>query len=52
MERKITTTKTVKKDGEYQVKAYDQHGKRWPEADYFTNDKQDAIGTAKMMVRN
>lgn len=50
-ERKVVTTKTVKKDGEFQVKAYDQNGKRWPECDYFTTDKEDAIGTAKLMVR-
>jgi hypothetical protein len=37
--------------GEWVVRAYDQHGKRWPEADYHTDDKADAEGTAKLMVK-
>lgn len=37
--------------GEYVVRAYDQHGKRFAEADYFTNDKADAEATAAKMVR-
>ena len=36
-------------DDEYVVKAYAQ-GKRYPEADYFTNDKTDAENTAKAMT--
>lgn len=50
MDRKVTRTTIRKVDGEYVVKAYDQHGKRWPDADYFTNDKADAEGTAEAMV--
>ncbi len=51
-ERRIVTVKIVKRDGEYVCKAYDQHGKRWAECDYFTSDREDAIGTAKLMVRD
>ncbi len=51
MERKVTRTTIRKVDGEYIVRAYDQHGKRWPEADYFTNDKTDAQQTAALMVK-
>lgn len=36
--------------GEYVVRAYDQNGKRYREADYFTTDKTDAIQTAHAMV--
>ena len=37
--------------GEYAVRAYDQAGRRWPEADYFTNDREDAEQTAARMIR-
>jgi hypothetical protein len=37
--------------GEYVVRAYDQHGKRFAEADYFTNDKADAKATAQAMMQ-
>jgi hypothetical protein len=46
---KITSTVIVRKDGEYIVKAY-VNGKRYPDGDYFTDDKKDAEGTAKKMV--
>lgn len=46
----VTSTKTVKKDGEYYVKAYNVFGQRVPAADYFTNDKQDAETTAALMI--
>lgn len=51
MERKVVRTTIRKVDGEYIVRAYDQNGKRWPEADYFTNDKADAESTAAAMVK-
>lgn len=35
---------------EYCVEAYDEKGERLPEADYFTSDKEDAKGTAELMV--
>jgi hypothetical protein len=35
--------------GEYVVKAWDVGGDRYEQADYFTNDKADAVGTAKAM---
>ena len=37
---------------EYQVKAYDENGNRYPAADYFTNDKEDAQHTANAMLAN
>lgn len=36
---------------EWTVRAYDQHGKRYSEADYYTDDKVDAKGTAELMVK-
>lgn len=38
--------------GEYVVRAYDQDGKRYREADYFTPDKEDAIQTSYKMISN
>jgi len=38
--------------GEWVVRAYDQHGERWPEADYFTPDRDDAEQTAITMIQN
>lgn len=38
--------------GEYQVKAFDQYGRRYLEADYFTDDLEDAKNTAKAMVKD
>lgn len=36
--------------GEYVVRARDQYGKRWPEADYYTDDLTDARATAAAMI--
>ena len=47
---KVASTKIVRKNGEYIVKAFDANGQRLPNADYFTTDKDDANGTAKLMV--
>lgn len=47
---RIARTTIRKKDGEYQVLAYDAQGKRMPNADYFTSDKADATATAEAMV--
>lgn len=49
-ERKVARTKVTKSNGEFIVKAWDQHGKRFAEADYYTNDKADAEQTALVMV--
>ena len=46
----ITKTKIVKIDDEYVVRAYNGT-KRVPDADYFTDDRDDAAGTAKAMVK-
>lgn len=50
-QQRVASTKIVKKDGEYIVRAYNAAGKRIPQADYFTTDKADAEGTAKAMLR-
>lgn len=47
----VKTTRIVKKDGEYRVKLY-YDGEYQPEADYFTNDKEDAVLTAKLMCQS
>ena len=36
--------------GEWIVRAYDQDGKRFPEADYHTDDRADAEATAAAMT--
>lgn len=36
--------------GEWVVRARDQHGRRWPECDYHTTDRDDACETAVRMV--
>lgn len=45
-------TYTIRKNewGEYHVK-FRVNGERKPEWDYFTDDKQDAISTAKVIER-
>jgi hypothetical protein len=43
------TTKTSKVDGEYRVRLFID-GVYQSEADYFTNDKDDAEGTADAMI--
>lgn len=47
--RRVARTSIKKREGEYRVMAWDQFGKRYPEADYFTDDKEDAEDTAKAM---
>ena len=37
-------------EGEYRVVCYDQNDKRYREADYFTDDFDDAYATIKMMM--
>ena len=50
--RKVASfTVRLNEHGEYHVKARDQHGRRYPEADYFSDDHGDAIATANSMVR-
>ena len=46
----IATTKTTKKDGEYRVRLFID-GKYQAGADYFTDDKADAIKTGSAMIR-
>lgn len=50
--RHITKTRLKKFEGEWIVLAYDQHGERFEEADYFASDKEDAKATAKLMVNH
>lgn len=45
------TTKTTKQDGEYRVRLF-INGEYQAGADYFTDDKQDAVATAKHMQAN
>lgn len=47
---RIVRTTITRKDGEYVVKAYGEDGKRYPAADYFTDDKADAESTARAMT--
>jgi hypothetical protein len=47
---KITIPKRPNQWGEYHCKAFDQDGKRQPEADYHTDDRQDAEDTKKMIL--
>jgi hypothetical protein len=35
---------------QYQCKAYDTHGTRYPEADYFTRNREDAEDAAAYML--
>ena len=37
-------------DGETQLTAFDQNGKRWPECDYFTDDADDVRETRAAML--
>lgn len=48
--RAIASTRIVRQNGEYIVRAYGQDGARMPEADYFTNDRDDAQATANLMM--
>lgn len=47
----VASTKIRRKGDEYVVEAYDSKGNRMPNSDYFTDDKQDAEATAKLMVK-
>jgi len=47
---KITIPKRANQWGEYHCKAYDQDGKRHPGADYYTDDRQDAEDTRKLIL--
>jgi hypothetical protein len=49
---KVTVPKRKNEWGEFVVRAYDQNGRRYPEADYHTNDRQDAIQTGEAMISN
>lgn len=52
-EARVLTRVSIRKiEGEWVCCAYDQHGKRWKEADYFALDKADATETAVLMVRH
>jgi len=46
----VTIGRKDRDSGQYQVQAWDQHGKRWPDADYFTDDREDAHATADAMI--
>lgn len=48
--RKVGKVRVTKVDGEWIVKAWDQNGKRFEEADYFASDRADAEGTARLML--
>ena len=50
MERIIANVKIVRRRGEWIVRAYDLDGKRMPEADYYTNDREDAEETSLAMT--
>ena len=47
---KITIPKRPNQWGEYHCKAYDQDGRRYPEADYHTDCQQDAEDTREMLL--
>ena len=47
----MNTTKITKSDGEYRVRLF-VDGEYQPGADYYTDDKEDALETAAAMERN
>ena len=49
-QRKVKRTTIVRRNGQYVVLAYDQNNQRYADADYYTNDKDDATTTASAMV--
>jgi hypothetical protein len=53
MSRRVSKTsiRKVPFENEYQVKAYDQQGVRFPSADYFASSFEDAFETAKLMIK-
>jgi hypothetical protein len=48
----VCTTVYLPGTDEWQVKAYDQHHRRYADADYFTDDKADALSTMIAMLDN
>ena len=50
--RVVARTRIKKVDDEYVVFAYDQGNNRYPEADYFAADLEDARDTAQAMVND
>lgn len=48
---RVTVARRRNEYGEFVVRAYDQDGRRYPEADYFTSDRDDAVGTGEAMVK-
>lgn len=48
----VTRVVTIKVNDEWINHAYDQSGKRFPAADYYTDDKRDALNTASAMIRH
>ena len=49
--RTVSAAVIVKTADEYIVKAFDQHGERFSEADYYTTDKTDAQQTRAAMIQ-
>ena len=47
--RFVTQTSIRKRPDDIQVRAFDQHGTRFPAGDYFTDDMDDAKDTAAAM---
>src|SRR5262245_45183663 len=47
----IAKTRIVKKDGEFVVRAYGEKNQRLPNSDYYTDSREDAEETAKMMAK-
>ncbi len=45
-------TKVYQQDGEYIVRFFDADGRHLPDADYFTDDKTDALATASVRWMN
>jgi hypothetical protein len=48
---RVTVASRRNEWGEFVVRAYDQDGRRYPPADYFTDDRKDAVQTAAVMVK-
>ena len=47
-----TTISRKNEFGEYVVRAYDRHGRRLPDADYYACDMADARATAQQMTNH
>ena len=50
MTHQITRARIIREDDEYVVQAQLATGERYPDADYYTTDAADAVGTARAMV--